>query len=92
VSRQSRLVPRHPLAFGMTWWGPLPGTERAAIMWGGPGDNLLYFPAGLDSATAPWIPVRHPAASGTYQTVAEAEKAVNAFVAAGLAAQAEEGD
>lgn len=76
-------LPRHPLAFGITYWGPLPGTEEMHVQWDGPGSGLFLY--GSDPATAkvPGMRIRHPSASGTYATVKAAEQAVHAFVAAG---------
>lgn len=82
-----RLVQRHTLAFGITKWGPLPGTWDMWILWGGPGDYLELFtgdPAVLNSRGRR---IRHPSASGTYGTLAAAEKAVMRFTAFHLAGE-----
>lgn len=73
----------HPLAFGITKWGPLPGTEDMWIMWDGPGAQLFAYARDPERRGSLGQRIRHPSASGHYQTVAEAEKAVAAFVAAG---------
>lgn len=87
--KQNRPVPRHPLAFGMTKWGPLPGTIDAWIFWGGPGDPLNFCPSDPDKpgGSTQFQEIQHAAANGTFQTVAEAEAAVNRFYAAYLAAE-----
>lgn len=72
-----------PIAFGITKWGPLPGTDDMWIMWDGPGTGLTAYARDPEKPGAVGQPVRHPTASGTYSTVAEAEKAVAAFAAAG---------
>src|SRR5215475_11269693 len=74
-------VRRRPLAFGMQVWGPLP-ESKSHILWGGPGDYLQWFagdPCAPQSA-AHGQRIRHPSASGEYETVAEAQAAVDAFV------------
>jgi hypothetical protein len=77
-------VPRHPLAFGITYWGPLPGTAAMHIMWDGPGSGLFLYGGDPSAAGTPQgRRIEHPSASGTYATAREAEKAVAAFVAAG---------
>lgn len=87
---EKRLVRKHPLAFGITKWGPLPGTRDMWILWAGPGSGLEVY--ARDPGTGPasenlGVPVRHPAANGHYDTVADAEKAVHAFIRAGVASQ-----
>ena len=74
-----------PIAFGMTKWGPLPGTRDMWIMWDGPGSGLSAYEKDPEKPGALGHPIRHATANGTYQTVAEAEKAVAAFVVAYLA-------
>jgi hypothetical protein len=88
---QNRPVNRHPLAFGMTKWGPLPGTGDMWIMWDGPGAGLYLHATDpcKPSQVAAGIRVRHPAASGDYDTVRSAEAAVFAL-AASYRAMAEE--
>lgn len=77
-------VPRHPLAFGITYWGPLPGTEAMHVQWDGPGSGLFLYAGDPSVAgTLPGRRIQHPSASGTYATAREAEKAVAAFAAAG---------
>jgi len=71
-------VQRQPLAFGMTRWGPLPGTTDLFLSWG-PGDGI-YLHKGADG---PQKRVRHESASGTYGTAKQAQRAVDAFIAAG---------
>ena len=68
---------RHPLAWGMTEWGPLPDTTSLYLFWGGPGDGLYLKSGNVERR------IHHASASGTYDTLRDAEKAVNAFVAAG---------
>lgn len=85
---KGRLVPRHPLAWGMVKWGPLPDTRDMWIMWDGPGDGLYLYacdPERAASASSPGRRIQHPAASSVYSTVAAAEKAVMEFVRVGLA-------
>jgi len=82
-------VPRRPLAFGMWEWGPLPGSSMR-ITW----DGTLGNPAGarlLFGVGNTWRPITHPAASGVYQTVKDADAAVQAFTAAVLKAEEEDG-
>lgn len=89
--KQSRPADRHPLAFGMTKWGPLPDS-RGWLLWDGPGSGL-YFHAGDPSQSGSLgTRVRHPSASSTYDTIKAAEAAVFAFVAAYHAASEAEGD
>ena len=70
---------RRPLAWGMTRWGPLPETEDLYLFWDGPGSGI-YLEHGIDGDQ---IHVRHASASGTYDTPKQAQRAVDAFVAAG---------
>jgi hypothetical protein len=76
---------RHPLAFGITYWGPLPGTSDAHVQWDGPGSGLYFYPSDPSGGTSLPLRIRHASAAGTYQTVRDAERAVRAFLAAGLA-------
>lgn len=69
-------IARHPLAFGMTRWGPLPGTESLFLFWDGPGSGLFLE----HGEGGPQQRVRHPAASAGYTRPAEAARAVEAFV------------
>jgi hypothetical protein len=78
-----KLPPRHPLAFGITHWGPLPGTEGMHVQWDGPGGGMYLYPCSPESATAPGMRIRHDAAAGTYATLRQAESALGAFIAAG---------
>lgn len=78
-----KLPPRHPLAFGITYWGPLPGTASVHVQWDGPGSGLYIYPGDPARARVPGMRIRHDAASGTYATLREAEKALAAFIAAG---------
>jgi hypothetical protein len=79
----STKVPRRPLAFGMWEWAPLPDT-KATIVWDGPGSALMFtYPS---HATA----IRHPTANGVYDTVKQADAAVQAFVAVYLEETASE--
>lgn len=80
MKASERLARRHPLAWGMVRWGPLPETADLFLFWGGPGDGL-YLENGSDG---PQQRIMHDSASGIYGTVAEAEKAVMAFVQAGI--------
>lgn len=75
-------LPRHPYAFGITSWGPLPDTADMHVQWDGPGTGLYLYASNPESGN-PGMRIRHPSASGTYDTLRDAEKAVNAFVAAG---------
>ena len=34
---------RHPYAFGITSWGPLPGTADMHVQWDGPGTGLYLY-------------------------------------------------
>lgn len=79
----ARKVDRHPLAFGITKWGPLPETANIWIMWDGPGSRLYLYSGDPETQASPGQVISHPTADGTYQTVAEAERAVTAFVEAG---------
>jgi hypothetical protein len=73
-------VRREPLAFGITLWGPVPGAhEDSRIMWDGPGSGLCW-----QAPRMPGLPIRHPAASGTYQTLRQADRAARRFIAIGL--------
>lgn len=74
---------RHPLAFGITYWGPLPGTEDMYIQWDGPAGGLYLYKGSPETPGAQGIRIRHESASGTYGFVNQAEKAIAAFVAAG---------
>lgn len=76
------LPQRHPLAFGITYWGPLPDS-LCYVQWDGPGSGLYLYPCSPEAATAPGMRIRHDSAGGTYATVREAEKALGAFIAAG---------
>jgi hypothetical protein len=70
-------IARQPLALGLQQWGPLPGTVDLFLLWDGPGGGIY-----LTNAAGSYMrPVQHPAASGTYQTVREAKRAVTAFAA-----------
>lgn len=73
---------RRPYAMGWTAWGPLPGTRDAHILWCGTGDYLQYFASDPFSPRSEALGKRidHPAACGEYQTMAEAQAAVDAFV------------
>jgi hypothetical protein len=84
MEANKRLVQRYPLAWGITKWGPLPDTPDMWILWGGPGDHLELFTGDPAKMGSTGRRIRHSAASGLYCTVTEAEKAVNAFVAAGI--------
>jgi hypothetical protein len=77
------LPPRHPVAFGITWWGPLPGTGAMSVQWDGPGSGLYLYAGNPETSAVPGMRVRHPTASGTYATLREASGAVGAFIAAG---------
>jgi hypothetical protein len=74
---KGKVVARQPLAFGAQKWGPIPGT-KSWLMWGGPGDKMMF------TSGVVWQEIRHPTASGTYQTVKEADAAAQAFVRTGL--------
>jgi hypothetical protein len=78
-----KLPPRHPLAFGITCWGSLPGTGDMHVQWDGPGSGLCLYHANPETATMPGQRIRHESASGTYATAAQAGKALAAFIAAG---------
>jgi hypothetical protein len=82
MKASERLVQRHPLAWGMVKFGPLPGTEDMFLFWDGP-ESGIYL--GMGTGRKPQKRIEHPSASGTYATVEEAEKAVTAFVQAGIA-------
>lgn len=87
--RQARPVDRHPLAFGMIKWGPLPDSS-SWLLWDGPGSGLYYHAQDPETSPLPGQRIRHPSASGSYDTLRAAEAAVFAFVAAYHAAAAEE--
>jgi hypothetical protein len=78
-----KLPQRHPLAFGITYWGPLPGTDAMHVQWDGPGSGLYLYHANPETAASPGQRIVHPAASGTYATVKQAEQALARFIAAG---------
>jgi hypothetical protein len=80
---QTQLPPRHPVAFGVTYWGPLPGTDAMHVQWDGPGAGLYLYSCDPTAATVPGMRIRHPAACGTYATLQQAERALRAFIAAG---------
>jgi len=73
---------RRPLAFGITKWGPLPGTGDMHILWDGPGCGLHLYASDPERGGLGQR-IRHPSASGTYDVLREAQRAVDAFVAAG---------
>jgi hypothetical protein len=77
------LPQRHPLAFGITYWGPLPGTAAMHVQWDGPGSGLYLYHANPETATMPGQRIAHPSAGGTYATVKQAEQALARFIAAG---------
>lgn len=79
-------IPRRPLAWGMQVWGPMPGAERIYLLWGGPGDRI-YVHVGDPSVpgSMPGRQVEHPSANGTYEKLRDAQAAVDAFVAIGIA-------
>ena len=54
------------------------------ILWDGPGSGLYMHASDPDKPGSAAVRIRHASASGTYATVAQAEKAVNAFVQAGI--------
>jgi hypothetical protein len=79
-----KLPPRHPLAFGITYWGPLPETDSVFVQWDGPGSGLYLYSGNPQEARMPGVRVNAPsAARGTFATLAEAEKALAAFIEAG---------
>jgi len=77
----ARLPERHPLAFGITWWGPLPGTDAMSVQWDGPGCGLYLYPCSPETATVPGTRIRHAAAGSTYDTLRQAERALAALIA-----------
>jgi hypothetical protein len=79
----TKLPPRHPVALGITWWGPLPGTAATSVQWDGPGCGMYLYPGNPESAAIPGQRVRHPSAAGTYATLRQAERALAAFIEAG---------
>lgn len=83
VSMTTNLPPRHPVAFGITYWGPLPGTDSMFVQWDGPGSGLYLYPGNPEAARVPGMRIRHDSAAGTYATLRAAEKALTAFIAAG---------
>ena len=84
--------PRRPYAFGLTSWGPLPGTGDLHLMWDGPASPLFLLKGDL-GITRIRHQVRHPAACGMYVTWQQAERAVRELTAVWLAAeQAESGE
>jgi hypothetical protein len=85
VKAGARLVPRHPLAWGMVKWGPLPGTRDMWIFWEGPGAGLRLYARDSDKTDSIGRGIEHPTASSTYVKLADAEKAVMAFIREGLA-------
>jgi hypothetical protein len=83
MTRGGLKLQRHPLALGITYWGPLPGTAGMYLMWDGPGTGLSLYASDPTVRGALGKPVRHPSASGPFGTVRAAEKAAHAFAAAG---------
>lgn len=73
---------RHPLAFGITVFGPLPESS-CYLMWDGPGSGLYFCAGDPEQAGTMRRRIAHESAGSTYQTVAQAERAANAFAAAG---------
>jgi len=71
-------APARPLAFGM-WTFALPETDALWLHWDGPGAGLYL------ASPAVMRPIDHPTANGTYQTRKQAQAAVDAFIAAGVA-------
>ena len=65
---------RHPLAWGMQRFGPLPETEDLFLFWGGGGDGLYMV-----KGDGPHQRIMHHTASGTYATVADAQRAAEAL-------------
>jgi hypothetical protein len=78
-----KLPQRHPLAWGMCYWGPLPDTRETFVSWDGPGSGLYLNASDPATATLPGLRIRHASACATYATTKEAEKALAAFIAAG---------
>lgn len=78
-----KLPQRHPLALGITYWGPLPGTDSVYVQWDGPGTGLYLYASDPGAATSPGTRVRHDSASGTYDTVKQAGQALARFIAEG---------
>jgi hypothetical protein len=87
--RVSAKLKRTPYAFGMTSWGPLPGTRDMHVLWDGPGGGL-YLYARDPSSGAVGRGIRHSSAGAEYKTLREAERAVDAFVAVGIAADGDQ--
>lgn len=80
----AKLPRRHPLAFGITYWGPLPETDSMYVQWDGPACGLYLCTGNPEQAsTPPGMRIRHDSASGTYNTVKQAEQALARFIAAG---------
>jgi hypothetical protein len=67
---------------GLTTWGPLPDTGIMHILWPGPGSGLFLVIGQPDTVGVPMTRIEHPSASGSYDSRAEARKAVHAFIAA----------
>lgn len=84
LTEAARAVPRRPLAFGATIWGPLPGTAGMHILWPGPGAGLDACPADPSEPGTVVMRIRHPSANGIYHTPAQASAAAEAFITAGL--------
>lgn len=80
-------VQRRPLAWGMQQWGPLPGTGGMFLIWDGPGAGIYMHV----NDQLPGNRVRHPSASGTYETVKAADAAVQEFVRIGIKSWAKDG-
>jgi hypothetical protein len=78
-------LPRIPLAWGATVWGPVPGTSRIYFTWDGPGSGIYAYVGDPQTQGPIGHRVQHPAADGTYGTLKEAQKAVDAFVEIGRA-------
>lgn len=84
LTQTVKAVPRRPLAFGATVWGPLPGTRDMHIMWPGPGCGLEACATDPSKPGAVTMRVRHHTAASAYDTPRQARDAAEAFIAAGL--------
>jgi hypothetical protein len=66
---------------GITRWGPIPGEDPAArLIWYGPATDLYWTSPGEEGIPV-GVPVRHPAAAGTFATLGDASRAARRYIA-----------
>jgi hypothetical protein len=86
VEARAKRVQRHPLAFGITTWGPLPGTRDAYLMWEPSGGGLTFYARDPSASQSPGMPVRGALAelAKTATTVQQADRIVRRWIGAGI--------